>query len=176
MSKWAVRERGNFSLGSNLACQSLSTCNHKYDTTETLVPQPCGVGLLNLHRIQSCPTNAKIANRRTFVRFGRIILVTLAPLLGLSAVSAAMIAAMASGPAVSNEHKSNSLTRLLLSVVTPMDETSALNVRADRPSPQAVLPVIALADTPLRHSVWMVASQTVVPFSPRSQHRSQLRC
>jgi hypothetical protein len=48
------------------------------------------------------------------VRFGRIILVTLAPLLGLSAISAAI----ATGPAVSNEHKSNSLTRfLLLSVV-----------------------------------------------------------
>src|SRR5262249_18863224 len=102
---------------------------------------------------------------------------TLAPLLGLSAVSAAMIAAMASGPAVSNEHKSNSLTRLLLlTVVTPMDEASALNVRTDRSSPQALLPIAALAETPLRHSLWMVASQAVVPFSPRSQHRSLLRC
>jgi hypothetical protein len=110
------------------------------------------------------------------VRFGRIILVTLAPLLGFSAVSAAMIAAMAAGPAVSNEHKPNSLTRFLLSVVTPMDETSSLNVRADRPSPQAVLPIAALAETPLRRSLWLLSSQTVVPFSPRSQHRSQLRC
>lgn len=106
------------------------------------------------------------------MRFGRIILVTLAPLLGLSALSAIM----ASGPAVSNEHKSNSLTRLLLSVVTPMDESSTLNVRADRPSPQTVLPIAALAETPLRHSLWMVASHTVVPFSPRSQHLAQLRC
>jgi len=106
------------------------------------------------------------------VRFGRIILVTLAPLLGLSAISAAM----AAGPAVSNEHKSNSLTRLLLSVVTPMAESSALSVRAERPSPQAVLPIAALAETPLKHSLWMVASQTVVPFSPRSQHLSELRC
>jgi hypothetical protein len=106
------------------------------------------------------------------VRFGRIILVTLAPLLGLSALSAII----AQGPAVSNEHKSNSLTRLLLSVATPMDESSALNVRADRPSPQAIFPIIALAETPLRHSLWMVASQTVVPFSPRSQHLVQLRC
>ncbi len=106
------------------------------------------------------------------MRFGRIILVTLAPLLGLSALSAIM----AQAPAVSNEHKSNSLTRFLLSVVTPMAESSALNVRAERTSPQAVLPVIALAETPLRHSLWMVASQTVVPFSARSQHRSQLRC
>lgn len=107
------------------------------------------------------------------MRFGRIILVTLAPLLGLSALTAVM----ATGPAVSNQHKSNSLTRLLLlSVVTPLDEASALNVRAERPSPQAVLPVIALAETPLRHSLWMVASQTVLPFSARSQHRDQLRC
>ncbi|MGH9647316.1 MAG: hypothetical protein ACRD4E_10910 [Bryobacteraceae bacterium] len=106
------------------------------------------------------------------MRFGRIILVSLAPLLGLSALAAAM----ATGPAVANQHKSNSLTRLLLSVVTPMAETSALNVRADRPSPQAVLPVAALAETPLRNSLWMVASQTVLPFSARSQHLAQLRC
>jgi len=106
------------------------------------------------------------------VRFGRIILVTLAPLLGLSALSAIMTA----GPVVSNEQKSNSLTNLLRSVATPMAETSALNVRAERTSPQAALPFAALAETPLRHSLWMVASQTVVPFSARSQHRPQLRC
>ena len=106
------------------------------------------------------------------MRFGRIILVTLAPLLGLSALSAIMT----SGPLVSNEQKSNALTNLLRSVVTPMAESSALNVRAERTSPQAVLPVIALAETPLKHSLWMVSSQTVLPFSARSQHRSQLRC
>jgi hypothetical protein len=106
------------------------------------------------------------------VRFGRLILASLAPLIGLSALTAVM----ATGPVVSNEQKSNSLTRLLLSVVTPMAESSALNVQAERPSPQAVLPIAALSDTPLRHSVWMVSSQSVVPFSPRSQHRSQLRC
>ena len=110
------------------------------------------------------------------MRFGRIILVTLAPLLGLSALSAIMTAGPSVSKDVSNEHKSNSLTNLFRSVVTPMDEASALNVRADRPSPQSVLPVIALAETPLRHSLWMVASQTVVPFSARSQHRRQLRC
>ena len=106
------------------------------------------------------------------MRFGRIILVTLAPLLGLSAISAAM----APGPAVSSEHKSNSLTRLLLSVVTPIDDSSTLNVRADRPSPQAVLPFAALAETPLKHSLWMVASRTVPRFSLHAQHLSQLRC
>jgi hypothetical protein len=108
----------------------------------------------------------------TSVRFGRIILVTLAPLLGLSALSAIM----AQTPAVSNEHKSNSLTRFLLSVVTPMDESAALKVRTERSSPQAVLPIAALAETPLRHSLWMVSSQAAVPFSARSQHLSQLRC
>jgi len=100
----------------------------------------------------------------------------LAPLLGLSALATSMGAVMAAGPVLSNEHKSNSLTRLLLLVVTPMAESSAVNVRAERPSPQAVLPFAALAETPLRHSLWMVSSQTVVPFSPRSQHLSQLRC
>jgi len=96
----------------------------------------------------------------------------LAPLLGLSALTAVM----AAGPVVSNEHKSNSLTRLLRSVVTPIAESSALNVRAERPSPQAVLPFAALAETPLRHSLWMVASQTVEPFTSRSHHLHQLRC
>jgi hypothetical protein len=110
------------------------------------------------------------------VRFGRIILVTLAPLLGLSALSAIMTAGPLVSNDVSNEHKSNSLTNLLRSVVTPMAESSALSVHADRPSPQAVLPVIALAETPLRHSLWMVASQSVLPFSARSQHFAQLRC
>ena len=106
------------------------------------------------------------------MRFGRIILVTLAPLLGLSALSAAM----ATGPAVSNQHKSNCLTRLLLlSVVTPMADSSTLSVRAERP-PQAVLPFTALAITPFRHSLWMVTSQAVVPFSPQSRHLFQLRC
>ena len=110
------------------------------------------------------------------MRFGRLILVSLAPWLGLSAVSAAMLAAMATCPAVSNEHKSNALTRLLLSAVTPMTDSTALSVRAERPSPQAVLPVIALAVTPLRHSLWLVSSQAVVPFPLHSQHFSQLRC
>ena len=110
------------------------------------------------------------------MRFGRIILVTLAPLLGLSALSAIMTAGPAVSNDVSNEQKSNSLTNLLRSVVTPMAESSALNVRADRTSPQAALPFAALAETPLRHSLWMVASQAVLPFSARSQHLSQLRC
>jgi hypothetical protein len=106
------------------------------------------------------------------VRFGRIILVSLAPLLGLSALAAAM----ATGPAVSNQQKSNSLTRLLRSVVTPMDESSDLTARSERPSPQAVLPFAALAETPLWRSVWMLTSRTVFPFSPRTQHLAQLRC
>jgi hypothetical protein len=106
------------------------------------------------------------------VRFGRIILVSLAPLLGLSALAAAM----ATCPAVSNQQKSNSLTRLLRSVVTPMAESSALSVRAERSSPQAVLPFAALAETPFRHSLWMVSSRTIVPFSLRSRHLSPLRC
>jgi len=98
----------------------------------------------------------------------------LAPLLGLSAASAAMLAAMSAGPAVSNEQ---TLTRLLLlSVVTPMADSSDLSVQAERTSPQAVLPFTALAETPLQHSLWMVASQTVVPFSLHSQHLFQLRC
>ena len=106
------------------------------------------------------------------MRFGRLILASLAPLIGLSALTAVM----ATGPVVSNEQKSNSLTRLLLSVVTPMAESSTLNVRADRPSPQAVFPIAALAVTPLKHSVWLVSRQAVLPFSPRSQHSVQLRC
>ena len=106
------------------------------------------------------------------MRFGRIILVSLAPLLGLSALSAIITG----GPAVSNEQKSNSLTNLLRSVVAPMAESSALSDRAERPSPQAVLPFTALAATPLQHSLWMVISRTAVPFSLHSQQLFQLRC
>jgi hypothetical protein len=84
-------------------------------------------------RIQSRPTRANITNRRTSLRFGRIILVSLAPLLGLSALAAAMATGPAVSNDVSNEHKSNSLTRLLLSVVTPMAESSTLSDRAERP-------------------------------------------
>ena len=105
------------------------------------------------------------------MRFGRIILASLAPLLGLSAAYTAMAAA--TGPAVSNEQ---TLTRLLLSVVTPMADSSDLNVRAERPSPQAILPFTALAETPLRHSLWMVANHAVVPFPARSQQLAPLRC
>jgi hypothetical protein len=80
---------------------------------------------------------------------------------------------MATGPVVSNE---KALTRLLLSVVTPMAESSVQSDREERPSPQAVLPFAALSETPFRHSVWMVLTRTAPPFSPHSQKRSQLRC
>ncbi len=105
------------------------------------------------------------------MRFRRIFLVSLAPLLGLSAL-AAIIAA---GP-VLTETKSNTLTRLLKSVVTPMAEASALNVPVERPSPQAVLPFAALSETPLRHSLWMVASIAVAAWIARRPQRNLLRC
>jgi hypothetical protein len=106
------------------------------------------------------------------LRFRRIFLISLAPLLGLSAL-AAIIAA---GPVSSNEPKSNTLTRLLRSVVTPIAEASALNVAPERPSPQAVLPFAALSETPLRHSLWMVASVAVAAWIARRPQRNLLRC
>jgi len=101
-----------------------------------------------------------------------MFLVSLAPLLGLSALAAVI----AAGPVSSNEPKSNTLTRLLRSVVTPMAEASALSTPTERPSPQAVLPFAALSETPLRHSLWMVASIVVPSWVARRPQRTLLRC
>ena len=106
------------------------------------------------------------------MRFRRIFLISLAPLLGLSALAAVI----AAGPVSSTETKSNTLTRLLRSVVTPIADTSSLNVTPERPSPQAVLLFAALSETPLRHSLWMVASAAVAAWIARRPQRSLLRC
>ena len=107
------------------------------------------------------------------MRFRRIFLISLAPLLGLSAFAAVI----AAGPVSSNESKSNTLTRLLRCVVTPMAEAaSALNAPADRPSPQAVLPFAALSETPLRHSLWMLTSVVVPSWAAWRAQYTLLRC
>jgi hypothetical protein len=110
------------------------------------------------------------------LRFGRILV---APLLGLSA----LLAAMAAGPFVANgvssKHGGDSLARLLRTVghlVLPSAEAPTPAAAADRPSPQTVLPFAALASTPLRHALWMIASLAAIDFAARRHQRALLRC
>ena len=109
------------------------------------------------------------------MRFGRIILAGLAPLLGLSALAA--IAAGA-GDGGRGRADADSLVRLLRTVVhlaTPDAEYSAASASPERSSPQAVLAVTALVATPLRRSVWMVTGPGAFHAVPRPRRRELLR-
>jgi hypothetical protein len=114
--------------------------------------------------------------------FRRRILASLAPLLGLSAILAAMAAqpGEATIPAPgANSPSISSLVQLLRSVVqlaTPAAEYSSASARSERPSPQAVLPFSALAGTPLHGSVWMLARRASAPHLPPCLQHALLRC
>ena len=109
----------------------------------------------------------------------RKILASLAPLLGLSAI----IAAMAAQPGEANLPQPgpgiSSLVQLLRSVAhltAPSAEYSTVRSRSERPSPQAVLALSALETTPFHGSLWMLQSPTSSrPLPPHLQH-SPLRC
>ena len=110
--------------------------------------------------------------------FRRRILASLAPLLRLSAILAAMAAhpreaMVPASPGIS------SLVHLLRSVVqlaTPASDYSSVSARSERPSPQAVLPFSALAGTPLHGSVWMLARRASAPHLPLYLQHAPLRC
>jgi hypothetical protein len=99
----------------------------------------------------------------------------LSALLGMSA----LMTAMAAAPEVKPRTQPNTLVRLIQSViqlVTPATELPSVSACAQRPSPQAVLPLAALAATPLGTSVWMVTSPNI-PLDPlRRPQRTLLRC
>ncbi|HEY1756010.1 MAG TPA: hypothetical protein VGG72_11480 [Bryobacteraceae bacterium] len=107
------------------------------------------------------------------MRFRRTLLASLAPLIGLSA----LLAAMSAEPQVSGG--SRPLTRLLQSVVqlvTPANEFSVAAPSPERPSAHALLAFAALAATPFRHSLWMIARRPSVNFGFRRHQRLLLRC
>ena len=99
----------------------------------------------------------------------------LSALLGMSA----LMAAMAAAPEVPKQRAQNTLVRLIQSViqlVTPAAELPSVSVSPQRSSPQAVLPLTALAATPLGPSLWMVTSPNI-PFAVTTRpQRPPLRC
>ena len=107
------------------------------------------------------------------MRFRRTLLASLAPLLGLSA----LLAAMSAEPQVSGGGRP--LTRLLQSVVqlvTPSDEFSLTAPSPERPSAHSLLAFGAPAATPFRHSLWMISSRPAVNLALRRHQRVLLRC
>lgn len=111
------------------------------------------------------------------MRFRRAILRSLAPLLSLSALMTAM-AAGSDQSSLPQPH-ARTLARLLRSVVdfvAPAVELRSANHASSRPSPQAVLAFSALAATPLRHSLWMVANSASLPHHARRSLLQPLRC
>ena len=109
------------------------------------------------------------------MRFRRTFLASLAPLLSLSALVAAMNAA----PRASEYPRSRaeSLVRLLRSVAQfAAPAAESVHVSSEHASPQAVLDFAALAATPYRHSLWMVARPDAAPLLSRRHLRAPLRC
>jgi hypothetical protein len=100
----------------------------------------------------------------------------LSALLGMSA----LMTAMAATPEVPKQRaQQNTLVRLIQSViqlVTPAAELPSVSISPQRSSPQAVLPLTALAATPLGPSLWMVTSPNIPPALPRRPQRTLLRC
>jgi hypothetical protein len=111
------------------------------------------------------------------MRLGRMMLAGLAPLVGLSALAAAMVTGFdiraVSSPA------SDSVPRLLHPVVTfPLSaaEDIATVAPSQHPAPKATLALAALSATPLRHSLHLVASVFAVNLLQRRHQRTLLRC
>lgn len=107
------------------------------------------------------------------MRFGRILLAGLGPLFALSA-----LVAVAGALQPGSSSPQNAFASLLQSVAhlgVPVAENASVTVSSERPSPQAILAFAALADTPFRHSLWMVAGSSV-PQAPRLPNRTLLRC
>lgn len=122
------------------------------------------------------------------MRFGRILitglgLAGLAPLLGLSAINASIATAATADAAKANPGQYNhALVNLLRSVkhLAAADAEPAviqpIRAPSDRVYSQAILSLDALAITPLRRSLWMVAGAVRIPLPLRRQLRSPLRC
>lgn len=113
------------------------------------------------------------------MRLGRIFLAGLAPLISLSA----LVTAMAAGPGVpkaaAQEQSAKFLTALLGTVapfIVADHEIEPVSVARHSASPQAVLEFTALAATPLRRSLWLLASILAIPLYSRRHLPAPLRC
>jgi hypothetical protein len=106
------------------------------------------------------------------------MLAGLAPLVGLSALAAAMVTGF-DIRAVSRPASPDSLPRLLHPVVTFLlsaAEDIATVAPSQRPAPKATLALEALSATPLRRSLYLVASVVAVNLLERRHQRTLLRC
>ena len=102
------------------------------------------------------------------MRFGRLILLaSLAPLIGLPALAAILSAAAASP---------NTKDQTQIAFVSPAADFASTVVSPERSLRQAVLALTVLADTPLRHSLWMMEGPAASQLPTRSPLRFQLRC
>jgi hypothetical protein len=102
----------------------------------------------------------------------------LAPLIGLSALAAAMVTGF-DIRAVSRPASPDSFPRLLHPVVTFLlsaAEDIATVTPSQRPAPRATLALEALSSTPLRSSLYLVASLVAVNLFQRRHQRTLLRC
>jgi hypothetical protein len=112
------------------------------------------------------------------MRFRRSILVSLAPLIGFSALMAAMC--VESGGARGARPLIRLLqSRLLQSVVqlaAPACDYTTAGPSHERPPARALLAFAALAVTPFGHSLWMVARRPSIQLSFRRHLQAPLRC
>lgn len=107
------------------------------------------------------------------MRLGRIILLaSLAQLLGLSALAAAL----SEHPAFTKDVTASEESRDWHSLLPAATSEITLSFTHSRPSTQAVLAVTALAATGFRHSVWMVAPAVRTVAVPRPRRHALLRC
>jgi len=107
------------------------------------------------------------------MRLGRIILLaSLAQLLGLSALAAALC----EHPAFTNDQQSTEEAQAWHSLVPVAVPEVTLHFGHPRATSQAVLAVTALADTTFKHSVWMVSPAVRTTAVPRPRQHSLLRC
>jgi hypothetical protein len=108
------------------------------------------------------------------MRLGRIILLaSLAQILGFPA----LVAALSEHPALTKSLRSSEEGPAWKSFLASPATDATLSLSShERTSSHAFLAVTALADTPLRHSVWMVAPAIRTAPVPRPQRLLHLRC
>ena len=112
------------------------------------------------------------------MRFRRSILASLAPLIGLSALLAGVSSeagvTRATGPLI-KLLQSRFLQSVIQLAAPPADHTSA-SASQERPSVHALLAISALAVSPFRHSLWMIAQRPAVNLRARRHFFAPLRC
>ena len=108
------------------------------------------------------------------MRLGRIILLaSLAQILGLSALAAAIT----EHPAFPKDVETSAENPVWKALFTPAAaDVTITTASQDRPSSIAVLALTALSETPLRHAVWMVMPAVRTVEVPRPRRYTSLRC